>query len=178
MAVITSSGRGVAVVVNRDRTTAVLKASTDAIRVRDAAQVHTIEQRADTVAIATPGVQGPKGDPGLSPAGLLPPINFAFGDATPATVAVLSDASEVMAVQLQIEEAFNGVGATIALGTAEDPELLLAAWQSDPSDAGGVFEVCPRVELPANTNLVLTIAPGAGATQGRGQLVLSAVPTT
>lgn len=178
MAVITSSGRGTTVVVNRDRTTAVMQPSTRAIAVRDARQVQAVVRDTDTIALTTPGVQGPKGDPGLSPAGLLPPINFAFGDATPATVAVLASASEVMAVQLQIEEAFDGAGASIAFGTAAEPELLLATWQSDPSDGGGIFEVSPRVALPANTPLVLTIAPGAGATRGRGQIVLSAVPTT
>lgn len=178
MAVITSSGRGVAVVVNRDRTTAVLQPSTDAIRVRDGRQVQTVVDRSDVIALTTPGVQGPKGDPGLSPAGLLPPINFAFGDATPATVAMLGDTSEVVGISLQIEEAFDGAGASIALGTADAPESLLATWQSDPTDGAGVYETTPRVELPAGTAIVLTLNPGAGATRGRGQIVLSAVPTT
>lgn len=127
------------------------------------------------VAVAA-GPQGPRGQAGSS-AGVNPPINFAFGDASPAPVLTLATDSEIASVQLQIEQAFNGVGAQIRLGTAGQPGLLLDAWQNDPSSTG-VYETTPRVQLPAGTALVLTITPGSGASTGTGQFLINSIPTS
>lgn len=127
------------------------------------------------VAVAA-GPQGPRGPAGSS-AGVNPPINFSFGDASPVPVLTLAVDSEIASVQLEIEQAFNGVGASIRLGTAAEPGLLLDAWQSDPSTAG-VYETTPRVQLPAGTALVLTIVPGSGASAGTGQFLINSIPTT
>lgn len=121
------------------------------------------------------GVQGPVGPPGPAGSGAMPPIDFAFGDATPAVVLVLGEALEFVTVSLQIEEAFDGAGASVALGIAGQPELLMPAAYNDPSTLG-VYDAGPRVELPTGTQIILTITPGAGASAGRGQFVLTAVP--
>lgn len=141
--------------------------------------VQAVRDRTQVLGVAAPGPQGPKGEPGASGAGALSPINFAFGDATPAPVLVLPAPGpvEVTGVSLQIEEAFDGAGAQVQLGTAGDPELLMPGWANAP-DQVGVYELTPRVELPGGATLILTLTPGVGATRGRGQFVITvALPT-
>ena len=137
------------------------------------AVVREPRQRAG-VAIAA-GPQGPRGPAGSS-AGVNPPINFAFGDASPTPVLVLPADSEIASVQLQIEQAFNGTGASIRLGTAAQPGLLLDTWQNDPASVG-IYETTPREQLPAGTSIVLTIVPGSGASAGIGQFLINSIPT-
>ncbi len=103
-------------------------------------------------------------------------INFAYGDASPTTVYVLPADMEIVAVDLQIEQAFNGTGAQIALGTLAASGLLMPQWANAPSQLGN-YRATPRQELEAGTAIRLTITPGSGATQGRGQFVLSTAPT-
>lgn len=138
-----------------------------------------IQTQARTIASVAVGPQGPKGEPGASGTGALSPINFAFGDATPAPVLVLPAPGpvEVTGVSLQIEEAFDGEGAQVCLGTADAPELLMPGWANAPGQVG-VYELTPRVELPGGATLILTLTPGVGATRGRGQFVVTvAIPT-
>lgn len=129
------------------------------------------------VEATSPGVQGPAGAAGASGAGLLSPINFAYGDASPAAVLTLGTDSEIAAVSLQVEEAFNGTGASVSFGVAGDPESLFPAAFVALSSTG-IFQFSPRVEYAAGTQLILTITPGSGASQGRGQIIVSAVPTS
>lgn len=109
-------------------------------------------------------------------AGPLPPINFSYGDASPAAMTTFAVTSEVMLASLQIEQAFDGAGASLTLGTAANPAEIFDTFEVLPGEVA-TFEFTPRVEYPAGTALVLTINPGAGATQGSGQLVISAIPT-
>lgn len=133
------------------------------------------QRQVGAVAIAA-GPQGPRGPAGSS-AGVNPPINFAFGDSSPSTVLTLTVDSEVSSVQLQIEQAFDGIGAAIQLGIVGQPGLLLDAWQNDPATPG-VYEVTPREQLASGTAIVLTITPGAGASSGIGQFLINSIPTT
>lgn len=176
MPVIVNTGSSRAVVVDRERTASIVQHRPTVAAVADRRSTTAVAREVQTLQVASPGPQGAKGAPGASASGALPPINFAFGDATPAVVLVFEVASEVMAVSLQIEEAFDGVGVQIQLGTAAAPGLLIDGWQSDPS-AATTFEVSPREEIAAGTAIILTITPGAGATQGQGQFVITAVPT-
>ena len=131
------------------------------------------------VADVTPrGVDGADGAAGANGDGQYPVIEFAFGDASPAIVLTLNPASaaEVALVQLEIEEAFDGAGASIAVGTVADPDGLMRADQNLPGEVA-VLETSPRVRLPAGEGVQLTITPGAGASQGRGKLIIQATPT-
>lgn len=153
----------------------------------DNGQAHTvIVERRRTVAsvtkvsqplkVASPGPQGQRGLPGVSGDGAYPAFGFAFGDASPAVVLVLgNDDQEITSVSLQVEEAFDGVGAAIALGVAGQPSLLMTAGDNDPGTEA-TYEVNPRIELAGGTQLVLTITPGSGASQGRGQFVIQSTP--
>lgn len=157
-------------------------------KIIDNGQAHTvIVERRRSVAsvtkvsqplkVAAPGPQGPAGTPGASGDGSYPAFNFAFGDASPAVRLTLSvGAQEVITVSLQVEEAFDGAGATVALGTAANPELLFPSSASDLATEA-TYDVTPREELAGGTPLVLTLNAGAGASQGRGQIVIQTTPT-
>ena len=157
-------------VVSEPRVTRVVNVSNPRVAV-------TTEQVTRTIELGIPGPAGPQGVPGPTGAGVLAPIDFAFGDASPAIVLTLSEDTEFVLVSLQIEEVFNGAGAAIQLGVVGQPGLLMDAWQNDPG-AAEVFETSPRVELALGTQLLLTINPGAGASTGRGQFILTSVPLT
>lgn len=110
--------------------------------------------------------QGPAGPGG----GALTTINFSFGDA--ARVIALSLMGRIVsAVNINVATPFNGVGASLSIGTLTAPNLLVAPTQLDLSVATE-FEIKPNVKFQSPTDIYLTITPGAGATQGAGWLVL------
>jgi hypothetical protein len=176
MPVIVDSKKSRTVVVDRASVAAIVQNRPSGVAIADRRTAQVVEKQSVVVGVASTGLRGQRGEPGLSPAGLLPPINFAFGDA-PGVVLVLAMAVEVMLISLQVEEVFNGAGAQVQLGTLSQPGLLMAGNESDLSVLA-TFENTPRVELPAGTALYITVTPGAGANQGRGQFVVSAVPAS
>lgn len=159
-------------VITRDRDTRV-------VVVRERSRVETVTTQRAPVEVVSRGRQGPPGANGANGDGQYPVVGFAFGDASPAPVLTINPASaaEIVLVQLEIEEPFDGAGATLTVGTAADPDLLMAADQVDPSTTA-VFEASPRVALAGGAEVQLTITPGVGASQGRGKLVIQATPTT
>lgn len=64
MPMIRASGRGVAVVIDRHRNIALLRPGTATVQVVDGRQVNTVTESSLSVAIASPGPQGPKGEAG------------------------------------------------------------------------------------------------------------------
>jgi hypothetical protein len=127
----------------------------------------TREQRAT---IITQLVQGPAGTTG--PAGnALPPIAFAYGDASPSVRYTLPKRSLITACSINIRTAFNGVGAQLAVGTPGNPEGLMPVTHNDPGTVGQ-YENSPDLELPAGSQITLSITPGAGASRGSGVVVL------
>ena len=175
MAVITNNAKGSVVVVDRARTVATVRGGIAAVRVPEqGSEVGVVTNNTRVAQVAAPGPQGQRGQPGD---GVYPTIEFAFGDASPAVVLVLNPGTqEITGVALQVEQGFNGVGASIAFGIAGQPELLMAAAENDPATEGN-YDTTPRVELAGGTQLVITINPGAGATVGRGQFVIQTTPT-
>lgn len=102
------------------------------------------------------------------------PINFSFGDASPRIVLPVLSNQLVMQVNTNITEPFNAAGASFSLGTFAQPDLLVSPQQIDLS-IPTEFEVNPNVLLTAPTDIVLTLIPGAGATQGAGWFVIERV---
>lgn len=129
-----------------------------------------------TVNVAAPGPQGAAGTPGTNGAGLIPPIPFAWGDASPRVVHTVAEDSYVDLVQLLIETPFNGIDPAITVGITGQPALLMPATYSDPLGVG-TFEASPDQLLPAGTQITLSVSPGAGGAAGAGQLFLSLIPT-
>lgn len=97
-------------------------------------------------------------------------VPFAFGDASPVTVYVPGAGRTNILARLVIDTPFDGVGAALALGTSGSADSLLAAAHNDPTAAAG-YEAAPDVALTSGEPVVLTITPGAGATQGSGRII-------
>lgn len=117
----------------------------------------------ESVTLLTAVEQGP---PGVSAA--LPPVAFAFGDASPRSVYTPPRGLLVKAVRLLIDTAFNGAGAALQLQAGA--KVLMPAGLNDPLNVGE-YESSPQADVAAGTPFVLTINPGAGATQGAGRLI-------
>ena len=139
-------------------------------------QVEITRHRAEVVRASSPGVQGPRGPAGVDASGALPVVNFAFGDASPRAIITVPGAGqrEITGVSVQIDEAFDGIGASLAIGTADDPGALAPAVDGMAAIAG-IYEFTPRTAIAAGEDIILTINPGAGATRGQGQIVINAV---
>ena len=84
--------------------------------------------------------------------------------------------SEIALVSLDVRTPFDGAGATCRIGTLASPGLLLDSAQVDLA-VDATFETTPRLEMAAGEQMYLTIVPGAGATQGAGQILITAVPS-
>lgn len=114
--------------------------------------------------------QGPPGPQGLDGSAIAP-INFAYGDANRIIIPASTN-KIVLVVNINITTPFNGVGASLSIGTLASPALLVAPTQLDLSVATE-FEIAPNMKLITPTDVYLSITPGAGATQGAGWIVIS-----
>lgn len=132
---------------------------------------HVLVRDAEDTRVVFGGEQGPAGPVGPpGPAGI--EFNFAFGDATPATVVTALAGKMVYGVQLHIKVPFDGAGAALVVGDAAQANRLMAAAENDVTTVGS-NTTAPAYVYTANTPILLGITPGAGATQGSGVLVLS-----
>ena len=102
--------------------------------------------------------------------------NFSYGDATPAELYVAPEAGTLALVRVVIDQAFNGVGASIMVGDGVDPDRYIPASHIDPSMLAS-FEACPDRVIPAGAGVSITISPGSGATAGSGRLIVDLVPS-
>jgi hypothetical protein len=139
--------------------------------------VHTVEVPGEPsvlvvvderVQVVTAGLQGPQGPAGTAD---VSPINFSFGDPAQRVVLTTTTNQVISAVSVFVATAFDGAASTFALGTAAQPELLVAAQRVDLGIATE-FEVDPNVVLPANSDIVLTLGVGFGVTRGAGWITV------
>jgi hypothetical protein len=115
---------------------------------------------------------GPPGADGGG--GMLAPIPFAFNNTSPRVVYTLPAQSLIRSVTLVITIAFDGAGASLAVGTPESPNLLIAPADNNPGVAID-YEIDSYEVLPAETEIQITTNPGAGAGAGAGYLILDLV---
>ena len=118
------------------------------------------------------GDRGDKGEPGPSGVGANYSTNFAFGDATPLLLGLPFVGRRTELVRLDITTAFNGVGATLSIGTLENPGLLMDTNMNDPTQIAG-FETAPTTS-PQDSNIYLFIHPGDSASTGAGNILIRA----
>ena len=132
--------------------------------------VETITIHDTEVELLEVAEQGPMGPPGPSGgAGIEFP--FAWGDASPRTVVLATNGKLVYEVELHISTAFDGTGAALTVGDASDPDRLMTSSQNDPT-AVGTYTASPSHRYSEDTDILLTITPGAGSTAGAGLLTL------
>lgn len=98
-------------------------------------------------------------------------INFSYGDAGPAILALAAANKLVYKVQLHIKTPFDGVGASLKVGDAASLDRLMKSTENDPALIGS-NETNPAVGYAVDTPLLLSINAGAGATQGSGLITL------
>lgn len=99
-------------------------------------------------------------------------INFSYGDATPQLIASLGAGDLVVSSQLVIEDAFNGIGASISIGTLGDPDAVFPSSGVLLSEEG-IYIVDVSLVISIPTDLYLFITPGSAASAGSGFLFLS-----
>ena len=117
------------------------------------------------------GPQGPAGPSGSGPA----PIAFSYGDASPRAIYTPASNITVYAVYIVIDTPFDGAGA--ALSVTAGATTLMASSSNAPAN-GGDYEAAPAALITAGTNIVLTIVPGSGASQGAGRIIFETFPSS
>jgi len=100
---------------------------------------------------------------------------FAWNNVSPRTLFSLAAGRRIHAVHVYIDTPFDGSGAGLRIGDAVDPERLVGTGQCDPTSIG-IYLTAPGF-LPATaTDVLLTLTPGDGASQGAGSVVFSLDP--
>lgn len=122
------------------------------------------------VTVGEAGPRGPQGPAGSSATGAQ--MNFAFGDATPVAVTTAFAGKAVYSVEVVITEPFDGVGAAITVGDSAVANRLMTAAENDPAVVGS-HTTAPAWVYGVDTPVLLTITPGAGASQGKGVIIVS-----
>lgn len=124
----------------------------------------------DPTAIVLDLVPALRGEPGLAGSGGIE-FSFAWGDASPRNVTLALTGKLVYGVGVHIEEAFDGVGPQISVGDSANAQRLMPVDKNDPSTVG-TYETSPVYMYGSDTFITITIAPGVGATAGKGLLTI------
>jgi len=119
------------------------------------------------VAQGTPGPTGPAGT-------AIAPYEFAYNEASPATVYVVPALALVSSIRIGVRTPFNGTGAALSVGIPGQPTLLMLTSDNDPTIAAD-YGVFTDIELPGGTPIQLYTTPGFGATQGAGVVLIDLV---
>lgn len=97
---------------------------------------------------------------------------FAFGDATPSNLLIVPGGKLIYVAEIIMLTPFDGVGCSLSIGDSGNLSRLMAVDQNDPtSDA--TYVTTPAISYGVDTQLLLTIVQGSGATQGNGLVRLS-----
>lgn len=121
-----------------------------------------------------PGAQGATGPMGPSGAGsVVQP--FAYGDATPVLLTTIAAGKRVFRAHLTIDQAFDGLGASLSVGPLASPGELLASGDNAPASVA-TYETTPGLSYGVSTGIYLFITPGSGASSGTGAVILDLEP--
>lgn len=125
------------------------------------------------ITVVSVGTQGPVGATGPSGSSA-PPVNFSYGDASPRVISSGQPAQMILQITVNVTTAFNGVGASLSIGTLALPSLYVDSAQLDLA-VESEFEITVGKTIAAATNIVATITPGTGATAGSGWILVDRV---
>lgn len=103
---------------------------------------------------------------GYTPASVIE-LPFAYGDASPSTIVSAPTGKVIYEVEIAITQTFDGVGAALKVGDGSVSDRLMKTTENDPTQVGS-NKTAPAYSYGSATAVLLTITPGAGATQGRG----------
>jgi hypothetical protein len=94
-------------------------------------------------------------------------VPFTFATGSPFDLASVGPSAPVVRAGLRIDVGFDGAGASLEIGTAASPGLILGPTESLPA-VPGQYETDAVTTFVAPATLQLRVTPGAGATQGAG----------
>lgn len=100
-------------------------------------------------------------------------IFFSYGDATPELITTLPAGSTVQNVSIIIFTAFNGTGATLSVGSAAGSYIDLMDTSEVFAEYIGTWSAYPAKNYVAATPVYIAITPGAGASAGHGQVIIT-----
>lgn len=110
------------------------------------------------------GPQGPAGTPRIE-------VPFSYGDATPAQLFTTSAGKLIERITIFIETAFDGASPSLTIGDEDNPALLMGSFENDPTEEAA-YQVTPNLYYETDTQILLFISPGLGASQGSGLVVV------
>jgi hypothetical protein len=110
------------------------------------------------------GPQGPAGTPRIE-------IPFAFGDATPLELFVAEAGKLIERITIFVRAVFDGSNPSLTIGDEGDPVSLMSATENNPSEVAA-YQVTPNLHYVSDTQVLLFITPGLGASQGSGLVVV------
>ena len=97
-------------------------------------------------------------------------INFSYGDVTTQTIYQALAGQRITRVEVAFDVAFN-VASTLSVGDSGDTQRLMGTGQNNPL-LGGDWGSHPFHLYASNTNILLTLNAGMGATQGSGSVIV------
>lgn len=111
---------------------------------------------------------------GIPGGAILPPpplpqfeMAYSYGNVTPKFLLTVPAGKRVLSIELTVEVPFDGVGASLSIGTLANPDQLVTAEQNNPYEVA-CYEICADVLYTSAAVLYLTINPGTDPTQGSG----------
>lgn len=112
------------------------------------------------------GAQGPAGISGDSGLGNIE-LEFAWNDVTTVNLSTIPADKLILSVQIFITTVFNGTNPALQIGDAGMINRLMDTTQVNPALVSE-YSVSPLYQYGVDTQTILTITPGAGASTGAG----------
>lgn len=125
------------------------------------------------IEVGARGPQGPRGLPG-NPAGFVngsAHVEFEWNSISTLPISTITGDKVIIKVAIIITEAFNGTSPTLRLGDSGNLSRLIGSNDNDPRSVSE-YSVSPQVSYVTDTPIVLTINPGAAASQGKGLVIV------
>lgn len=89
-----------------------------------------------------------------------------YGDATPAVLGIVPANLAILRVEINVIVPFNGTNPSLRVGISGGVDDLMLATENDPTTIA-TYASHPNIEYGSDKQILLSITPGAGATQGR-----------
>ena len=98
-------------------------------------------------------------------------VDFSYGDVSPKSLTTISSGKMLFEISFAITTAFNGVGAKLSVGDADDHKRFVPESYVDAAQTF-VFSVHPWYRYSVDTEVNLYITPGTDPTAGAGTIRL------
>jgi len=97
-------------------------------------------------------------------------LPFSYGDVTTQTIYAAIAGQRITRVEVAFDVAFD-IASTISIGDSGNTQRLMATAQNNPLSTD-VYSSHPFHVYASNTNILLTLNTGIGATQGSGVVIV------